>query len=494
MSSVERAEPQAARTSNTVHVLAPSWPSVVERLRAMVARVTATEAATQVLVIVPTPGDTAALAAALRAAVPDCPPVVPLSSVRRARRLVAVAQPPIVVTTPGIALGLMQASALALGSLSGVALVAADELAADRPALDAVLAEVPRGVAKVLTCSSVTPFVDELVTAHLHGARRLDSSLRAPPQAAVAGPAIEVLPTRSGHPEGALADVLDLVDAPSAAIVPGNQALADAARVALTAMGYPAASPLAALAPDGATGGAALVVLLGAPTAEQLGAVRSGTPARIVALVAARERAVLASLAGAGELIPFAPAQSREGAAAAEEAMREGIRRDIRAKLPSREMLALEPLLDEFDALTVAGAVLRMHETQAAARTAARQAKPAEPREPAPARRDEPGLRAPGPRFREERGGDRPRQPRDRDRSGPPRGFSRGERDDRNRPPRGFSRGERDDRGGPPRGFSRGERDDRHRPPREFSRGERGERSAPPRGPRGGPRRGEPRS
>lgn len=448
VSGTERVEAQASRSMHTIHVLAPSWPDVAERLRPIVTRAGAPpgasadaasardeapqgapQGAPHALVLVPAARDVVALAAALRAVAPDRPEVGPLASVRRARRLVASAPPAVAVATPGVALALLRASALSLAGVRGAALVAADELAADRAALEAVLAELPRGIPKVLTCSAVTPFVEELAAAHFHGARRLDGPRHH--AAPVDGPPIEVLPVAAGAPVGALADVLELVDAPSGAVVPGAAVPPGAAQQALTALGYPEASPLARVVPDGATGAAALVVLLGAPSAAQLGAVRAATPARIVALLTTRERAALASVPAAGPLVPFAPAPSRDDAAAAEESLRDRIRREVRSQLPAREMLALEPLLEEFDALTVAGAILRMHEARAT-----RAPRPAEamppvadrpPRQGSGVRQDDDraarrGGSYGGPRSADTRGRDRS------DRGGPRRDARAGDR------------------------------------------------------------------
>ncbi|MEA3244981.1 MAG: hypothetical protein U9Q74_02365, partial [Gemmatimonadota bacterium] len=103
MSGTERVEAQASRSMHTIHVLAPSWPDVAERLRPIVARAGATldssntpatpQGAPHALVLVPTARDAVALATALRAAAPDGPGVGPLAAVRRARRLVAEAPP-----------------------------------------------------------------------------------------------------------------------------------------------------------------------------------------------------------------------------------------------------------------------------------------------------------------------------------------------------------------------------------------------------------------
>ena len=139
-------------------------------------------------------------------------------------------------------------------------------------------------------------------------------------------------------------------------------------------------------------------------------------------------------------MVTFTPASALSDAAAAEERQREQIRRVIRDGLPSREMLALEPLLSEFDPLVLAGAALQLYE-----RTRESARKSAEVR---------PAAAASAPSERSsERSSERPRERSPRG-SGPPRegGFSRA--------PRKFD--------GPSRGggFSRGP-DDRPRPPRD---------------------------
>lgn len=446
MSESERAEPQSAsaRSTHVAHLIPAAWPEVAARIAPLVARVDRSVAAVQVLVLVPTANDAAELLREVAALdVAQDVQVSPLASPRRAKRL-AAATPQVVIGTTAVVSTLIKASALSLGQVSAVLLGAADELEADEATLEQLLAEVPKGAVKLLTAATATPFVERLMERHMHGARRVTAA-PVEPVVANAAIAIEVRTVSSGAPASALGDVLEAVDAPSVAIVPADARREAAVRAALATLGYGSDSKLVRITADGSTGGAALVVLVGPPRAGVLAAMLAKPPARTVALVTSRERATLAAAAPSAALTTFSPASALGEAAAAEDRQREQIRRVIRDGLPSREMLALEPLLGEFDPLVLAGAALFLYErAQASAQVMARKTADAvRPAAPA-ARADAPRERAPreGRSFdgppRGKRPDDRGARPSfgDRDRGGPPRG--------RSGPSRGF--------GGPPRG------------------------------------------
>ena len=468
MSDPERAENSSASTRSThvAHLIPAAWPEVSARIAPLVARVDRAVSAVQVLVLVPTASDAAELLREVVALdVAQDVRIAPLASPRRARRLAGAAAPQVVIGTVAVISALIRTSSIALDQVTAVLLGAADELEAEEAALEQLLAEVPRAAVKLLTAAAATPFVERIMERHMHGARRVTAA-PVDPAVAEAAVAIEVRTVSPGAPAAALADVLENVDAPSVAIVPADSRRETAARAVLASLGYDAESALVRMAPDGVTGGATLVVLLGPPRPAVLAALLAARPGRMVALVTARERSTLAAVAPAAVLTTFSPASALGEAAAAEDRQREQIRRVIRDGLPSREMLALEPLLADFDPLVLAGAALHLYEraqaaAQVMARKAADSARPAataaataaaapradRARERPP--REEGGLRREGrssegpPRGKPP--GDRGGRPSfgDRDRSGPPRERS-GPPRERSGPPR--------DRSGPPRG------------------------------------------
>lgn len=436
MSEPERADsPTAsARSLHVAHIMPTAWPAVAARLAGQLARVDGSVSGVQLVILVPTPSDAIALSKALAgSAAAEAPRIAPLGTPRRARRLAAGAPAQVIVGTPAVVHSLIAASALDLSGVTGVGIVAAGEFETDSAMLDMVLAELPRGAAKTLVAAAATPFVERLIEAQMHGARRLTAGPADQP--ATPGPVIEFVAIAADSAAATLGDVLEIVDAPSAAVVPSSDAGARLARETLASLGYPAESPLARVVADGKTAGAALVVLLGPPAVEQWAAVMASPPARIVALVETREREALASTIPGGRFVPFAPSGARGDAAAAEEAMRDRFRRAIGEGFPAREMLALEPLLAEFDSLVIAGAALRLFERE---RDGARRALESRLAAAPPA-----AVRPPSDRPGAGRSGPAGRPPRTDDRGRPASGGDRGRpsrKDDRGRPARDGAR------------------------------------------------------
>lgn len=378
MSDTERAPSSASRSTHIV-VLAPaSWREVAARIAPALARVDATVAAVQALVLVPTAADASDFARELLAGGPGTNAsqpgwVAPLAGTRSARRLLAAAVPPVAVATAGVVVGLLRASAIALDAVGGVAICAADELERDDDALAQVLSEVPRSAARVLTAARPTPFVEQVIERHLHGARRVSAA--AEPGAAVAT-TIEVVPVSSAAPAAALGEVLEAVDAPSVAVVPADARRESAVRDALDALGLASRTNYVRVSGDGDTAGAALVVLAGVPAVATLARAWAAPPARAVALVTARERAALAHAAPSAPLVAFRAGTARLEAEAVEAQLRDRIRGVLLDGLPAREMVALEPLLADHDSLAVAGALVRLYERE---RDAARRLRDAQP-------------------------------------------------------------------------------------------------------------------
>jgi hypothetical protein len=460
VSESDRAAPARARSSNVAYLVPSTWAEIAARVAPLVARVDHAAAGPQVLVLVPSESDATELGRAL-AALPAAAGsrIAPVATPRRAKRLVATEAPHVLIGTPAAVSALIAASAVRLEHVAGVVVAAADDLERDAALVEQVLAEIPRDAARHLTAATATEFVERLLTAYMHGARRI-----LPTEAvAAAGHAlpIEVRVVSAGAAATGLGEVMEDVDAPSVAVVAADERHAAAVRDELATLGLGGAAFVREAA-DGQTQGAALAILVGAPTSAVVDAVYAAAPARIVALCTVRERATLASR---GYTVgPWRPAATLADAAQAEEARREELRRVLRGGLPTREMLALEPLLADYDALAIAGAALALLDRT---RESARREAPARPkpdRAPREAPRDDRGPRPPrdrddrGPRMRDR--DDRPPRSRDRDDRGP---RPRGDRD---------SRGPRFDRGaGGGRPFNRdrrppGGRDRDSRPPR----------------------------
>jgi hypothetical protein len=390
-------------------------------------------------------------------------------------RLLAAGPADVVVGSPEMITAALGASKLKLDQLATVLFAAADELDADADELAAVLSEVPREAARLLTALAPTPGVDALLERYLPHVRRVAEDV-APADGAAVAATVRYL-TVAGAPVEALPMVLDELDAPSAAVLATDEAGADAARALLRGIGY-ADSPLASVSTEWVAPNTALVVTIGVPTATAWQHAVDAQPAQIVAIVSPRDLPALRLLAGATEPRPLTDRASVTRARTVEAGRRAELRAGLAEGIPSREVLALEPLLREYDGLEIAAAALRLLErardTQAEAVLAAEQRVRAQMREAEREKgADEHAARprGDGPReFRprgEGRGAPRSFKPRgDAPREFKPRGEGPREHKPRGEGPRGFKpRGE--PRGDKPRGFApRGDKPRGPRPPR----------------------------
>jgi hypothetical protein len=370
----------------------------------------------------------------------------------------------VVVGTPALLAELLAASALKLGDVHTLLLAAADEFDAHAEPLGALMAELPRGSARILTAASPTPLVENLLERYMHKARRIVVPVPPPvPIAPGTPPTIYVRTVSAGAVLAPLGELFDDIDPPSAAIVVSDSRGEGQARTALEALGYPAESELVVISRGAVALHTALVVFVGLPEADSLTAALSAHPARLVALVSARQQDALRDLTKGAVLMPYERSRAARAAREREENNRNAVRAVLAAGLPAREIVALEPLLAEHDGLAIAGAALRLYERAAEDAATARLAGREELRaELKAARAAEPKQTGAAPDARPPRSFDREKPRGERDRTGPPRERSFG----------GPPRGERSF-GGPPRGE------------RSFGGPPRGEKSF------GGPPRGE---
>jgi ATP-dependent RNA helicase DeaD len=394
---------------------------------------------------------------------------------------------------------LIRDTALKLSGLRTVIVSAADELLVVPGAegdLAAIMAEVPKESDRTIVARVVTPAVDEFVERYARRPRRVSPPTTpevaggesAPP----AGPtAVRYVSVSASSRLATLRALLDELDPPSATIHVRTDDSARAVKHALRTLGYQGDHAPIRLGRGAVAEHSALVVLYDVPldAAELSDAVR-GAPAQVIALAQPREVARLREAAGPRAVAALALGAIAARARAHEDSLRAELREILSAGAPSRDIVALEPLLTDFDAVEIAAAALHLYERTRHALTRALAAnvpapalaitypdRDARPRGDDRPRRDtRPSTDRPStdrPSTDRPRRDDRPRggddRPPRRDRpfaparrgSGPPRDDARpGSRPPRSGPPRS----------GPPRSG----------PPRD--RGERGERPA------GGPR------
>jgi len=434
------------RSAHVAYFMPPDWARITKHAAPALERASGDTPAVRLLVLVPDAG-AALLLTRYLSALPAAKGrrLVAATSPARLQRLLGAARADAVIGTPESITAALGASALQLDAVKTVIFAAADELDAESDTLAAVLAEIPKDAARLLTALEATAGVEAIIERYMHRARRVTEDV-APAEDAPAAATVRYL-TVNGPALEALPAILDELDAPSAAVLANDEESADAARAVLHAIGY-TEGPLAVVTLGEVAPNTSLVVTLGVPTATAWQAAVTAQPAQIVAIVAPRDLEALRLLAGAATPRPLADRASISRARASEARRRAELRAELAEGIPSREVLALEPLLREYDGLEIAAAVLRLLErtrtNHAEQITAAEQRVRTQMREAQKEKEDaEKAERGEGPPRGFKGRSDGPREFRPRG-DGPPRG---------DRPPRSYPPRDRDDK--PRGGFSR---------------------------------------
>lgn len=488
MTEQERETAGAVRSAHVAHFFSPDWAQTAQRASGALERSARDVAATQVLVLVPDAASAVAVARELRLlAAASGLRVLPVTSAARAGRLAKEAPAQVVVGAPATLAELLVGSLLKLDQVHTALLASADEYDTVMEPLGTLMAELPRGSARILTAANPTPLVENILERYLHRARRVVAPSAEPVPVAPGTPAtIYVRLVGAGAAFVPLGELLDELDPPSTAIVVQDARAEGQAHSALEALGYAAESSLVTVTRGHVALHTSLVIFVGLPEPTSLTAALGAHPARMVALITARQRGSLEKLTRGTVLMPYERSRAARAAKVREDAIRAELRSTLLAGQVSREVLAVEPLLAEYDGLEIAGAALKLWERAQAEASVAKllgreevrqemKAARAE-REPVaeigPARersyersprgersrrsetpRSDRPVRPDGPRTAEP---PRPAGPRgERSFGGPPRGerpFVKGPRSDKPRGDRPFARGpKREDKGRPPR-------------------------------------------
>ncbi|MFN2565198.1 MAG: DbpA RNA binding domain-containing protein [Gemmatimonadaceae bacterium] len=359
------------RGQNVVYVLPHDWTSIAHFLGPALERLDPAAAELQ-MVVVTADADVAAAVtgAASRLADTRGIRIVPATTARRAARLLRARPAHVVAGPPAELLALVQGAALKLDTVRVVVLAWADEILAAGAAdtLETVLAEIPKGAARVLVGSELTPDVEALIERYARRARRVAPPT---PEDATALP-ISYLSTSPGAKVGALRRLLDQLDPGTAAVFVRSDESERIATEALAALGFGGDDAPVRVTRTAAGDGTELLVLFDLPaTHQELRELAGAQPGTIVALLQPRQLPTLRALAAGGKLTPLAFPDAAARARSRDDAVREEIRRELQAGAYGRELLAVEPLLDEYDGIEVAAATLRLLERARVERAAA---------------------------------------------------------------------------------------------------------------------------
>jgi ATP-dependent RNA helicase DeaD len=366
---------EVTRGQNVVYQMPHDWASISQFLEPLLARVDASQGSLQLLIVTPDAEVAAAVsAAAVRLVQSADTQIIAATSAPRTARLLELRPAQVLAGSASTVLELVRGSALKLDTVRGVCIAWADELLSrgEDASLELLMAELPKDAARVLVAASLTPPVEALIERYARRARRVVS----PTVEAGEPTSVQYLTVALEGRLTALRRVLDDQNPATAVVFTRDESSESEVTSLLRSLGYsgPAASVRVgrAAAPD-----TSLVILFDLPaTHAELREAAGSAPT--IALVQPRQLESLRALTGGGALRAYSLPEAGRRARARESVLRDELRRVIADQPIEREILALEPLLADYDGVEIAAAALKLLEdaratAQAAARPASEQ-------------------------------------------------------------------------------------------------------------------------
>jgi ATP-dependent RNA helicase DeaD len=369
-----------SRGQNVVYVMPHDWASISQFLSPLIDRIDETCDDLQLLVITPDSDAAAAVAAAaVRLTAGRKVQLLAATSAARALRMARIRPPQILAGPDAVLLELVAAAAIKLATTRAVCIAWVDELIArgGSAALEPLMTEIPKDAARTIVTSTLNPDVEALIERYARRARRVVAhtpELREPT-------ALSFVTTSSQSRLGALRRLLDDVNPTSALIFVRDAELEPAVRALLQSLGYTDQDDVRVgltAAPD-----TELVVLVDLPATHEELREAAGTARKTIALIQPRQLASLRALSAGGVVTPYTLPETASRARAREASVRSELRDVLARSSVERELLALEPLLEEYDGVEIAAAALKLLEQE---RESARESARERERSAAPAR------------------------------------------------------------------------------------------------------------
>ncbi|HKO16211.1 MAG TPA: DbpA RNA binding domain-containing protein, partial [Gemmatimonadaceae bacterium] len=361
------------RGQNVVYVMPHDWASLAQVLAPLLDRVDDTVTDLQLLVVAADAEAAAASAAAVVRLVGARPVrALAATSASRAARLMATSRPQVVCGAPNELLALVHAATLKLETVRVVVLAWVDELLAGggEAQLESLLADVPKEAARVIVANAIDGGVEALIERYARRARRV-----APPVTENDAPtSIAYVSVSAASRPATLRRLLDDLDPARAVVYVRTDESEFEARDTLRGLGYDpdAEQPPVRVARSGGADPVDLVVLYDVPASrEELREAAGASAHRLVALVQPRQLGGLRTLAAGGAVTPLTLPEAASRARSREAVVRGELRDVLTDGSYARELLALEPLLDEYDGIEIAAAALRLLEEARRSRPAA---------------------------------------------------------------------------------------------------------------------------
>jgi ATP-dependent RNA helicase DeaD len=357
------------RGQNAVQVMPLDWSAAEQVLATLIDRIDPERAETQLLVVTADAENAAAAAEAIVSAVGQRPiTVLAATASPRAARLLKGASAHVVAGAPAELVALLQGSALKPEAVRGIIFAWLDPIleTPDAAPLETLLGELPKDGARVVLAAEITPAYEALIERYARRARRAVETPADEQATPLAAEYVASSPTARG---ASLRRLLDALDLPRAELYARTASVRTEGSTIARALGYPAD----AVRVTGGGGQTAAtndpLVLLELPTSREEMRALVGTGARkLYALVQPSQLGSLRALLGGGTVTPMPLIEAAERARGKDAALRASLRDVLTSGDVRREVLALEPLLAEFDGIEIAAAALRMLEQQRPAR------------------------------------------------------------------------------------------------------------------------------
>ena len=357
------------RGQNAVQVMPLDWSAAEQVLATLVDRIDSARAEAQLLIVTSDAENAASAAEAIVGVIGNRSiSVVAATASPRAARLLRAAPAHVVTGAPSELVALLQGSALKAESVKGLVFGWLEAIleTPDAAPLETLLGDLPKDGARVVLAAELTPAYEALIERYARRARRAvetnDESA-----APLAAEYVACSPTARG---ASLRRLLDALDLPRVELYARSEPVRAEASSIARALGYPGDAVRLSDGTDAVASNDPLVLLELPRSREELRAVVGPGARKLYALVQPSQLGSLRVLLGGGAVTPVTLIEAAERARGKDAALRASLRDVLTSGDVRREVLALEPLLAEFDGLEIAAAALRMLEEQRPARPA----------------------------------------------------------------------------------------------------------------------------
>jgi ATP-dependent RNA helicase DeaD len=353
------------RSQNVVYVVSHDWASISYFLAPLVERIDEKSPELQLLVLTADADSAAAItAAAVRLAGERSIGIVAATAAPRTARLLKILPAHMIAGTPATILELVKGSSVRLSGVRAVAFAWADAMLAEAGADEAIttlLGDVPKEAARTIATTEVTPAVESLIERYARRARRVTASATADTTPI----AVEYVTTAETARTVTLRRLLDALDLDNAAVfVRGEHSSTDVGTL-LRSLGYAGDKSPVRVSHGG--GAPATVILFDLPASrEELTEAMGASARRVVALIQPRQLSSLRALAGGGRVRPLALPDAGLRLRSREAVLRDELRAVLDRGTVTRTLFAIEPMLEEYDAVDIAAAALELLELERA--------------------------------------------------------------------------------------------------------------------------------